>query len=76
MDQKRLKAINEVIHSSYCGTYHECKAEEHHWGDFAPEPQYLTIGNQDNGQILEDGIERDAQVLQALASSVDHGDQS
>lgn len=44
-------------------THHDSKAEKHHWGDLASEPKHFSVGNEDNGQVLEDRIDRDAQEL-------------
>jgi hypothetical protein len=54
---------------------HETKGEEGGSGDAAAEPQNLTVGDQDDGQVLEDGVDGDGEVLQGLRRRVDHADE-
>jgi hypothetical protein len=54
---------------------HETKGEEGGSGDTAAEPQNLTVGDQDDGQVLEDGVDGDGEVLQGLGRRVDHADE-
>jgi hypothetical protein len=37
-------------------THHNGKTEKHHWSDLASEPEDLSVGNEDNGQVLEDRV--------------------
>jgi hypothetical protein len=54
---------------------HETKGEESGSGDAAAEPQDLTVGDQDDGQVLENGVNGDGEVLQGLGRRVDHADE-
>jgi hypothetical protein len=54
---------------------HEAKGEESGSGDAAAEPQNLTVGDEDDGQVLEDGVDGDGEVLQGLGRGVDHADE-
>jgi hypothetical protein len=54
---------------------HETKGKECSSGDAAAEPQYLTVGDQDDGQVLENGVDGDGEVLQGLGRGVDHADE-
>ena len=56
------------------GENHETEGEKSHAGDAAAEPQNLAVGNQDDGQVLEDGVDGDGEVLQSLGRGVDHAD--
>jgi len=46
------------------GRYHNSKAEQHHGGDLASEPENLSVRDKDNSQILEDRVHGDTQKLQ------------
>jgi hypothetical protein len=54
---------------------HETKGEEGGSGDTAAEPQNLTVGDQDDGQVLENGVDGDGEVLQGLGRRVDHANE-
>jgi len=47
-------------------THHDDKAEKHDRGDLAAEPEHFAVGNEDDGQVLEDGIDRNAQELETI----------
>jgi hypothetical protein len=47
-------------------TYHDKKAEKHDRSDLAAEPEHFTVGNEDDGQVLEDGVDRNAQELETI----------
>lgn len=53
---------------------HESKREQGEAGDRTPEPQYLAVSNEDNGQVLEDSVHRDGEVLKRLGAGIDHAD--
>lgn len=55
--------------------HHQAEGEESQRGDRATEPKDLAIGDQDNGQVLEDGIDRDRKELKGLGAGVNHADQ-
>ena len=42
---------------------HQSKREEGHAGHRAAKPKNLTIGNQDDGQVFEDGVDRNREKL-------------
>jgi hypothetical protein len=54
---------------------HQAEAQQGHACDGAAEPQHLAVCDQDDGQVLEDGVDGDAEELQGLAAGVDHADQ-
>jgi hypothetical protein len=54
---------------------HKAEAQQGHACDGSAEPQHLAVCDQDDGQVLEDGVDGDAQELQRLAAGVDHADQ-
>jgi hypothetical protein len=54
---------------------HEAEAQQGHARDGSAEPQHLAVCDQDDGQVLEDGVDGDAEELQGLAAGVDHADQ-
>lgn len=54
---------------------HQTEGEEGHVGDGATKPEDLTVGDQNDGQVLEDGIDGDGQELEGLGAGVDHADQ-
>ncbi len=54
---------------------HQAEGEEGHVGDRATEPEDLTIGDQNDGQVLEDGVDGDGEELEGLGAGVDHADQ-
>ena len=56
------------------GENHEDEGAERHWGDLTAKPQDLAVGDQDDGQVLENGVDWDGQVLQGLRGGVDHED--
>jgi hypothetical protein len=54
---------------------HQAEGKESHVGDGATEPEDLTIGDEDDGQVLEDGVDGDGEELESLGAGVDHADQ-
>jgi len=54
---------------------HETKGEEGDSSDVAAEPQNLAVCDQDDGQVLENGVDGNGQVLQGLGRGVDHADE-
>lgn len=54
---------------------HQAEGEKGHVGDRATEPEDLTIGDQNDGQILEDSVDGDGEELEGLGAGVDHADQ-
>jgi len=57
------------------GEDHQAEGEERHAGHAAAEPKHLAVGDQDDGQVLEDGVDRDGEKLDGFAAGVDHSDQ-
>lgn len=51
---------------------HQTEGEEGHGGDRAAEPEYLAVCDQDDGQVLEDGVDRDREELERPSACVDH----
>ena len=54
---------------------HQAKREQRHARHAPAEPEDLAVRNQDDGQVLEDGIDGDGEVLQRLGAGVDHADE-
>ena len=55
--------------------HHEPEAEQGHARHAAAEPQHLAVRDEDDGQVLEDGVDGDAEVLQGFEGGVDHADE-
>lgn len=54
---------------------HQSEGKQGHGRNGASKPQNLTIGNQDNGQVFEDRINRDRKVSESLCAGIDHANQ-
>lgn len=71
--------LNGMLNVGPCGDdgahNHESKGEQGKTGDGATEPEHLTVGNEDNRQVLENGVYRNRKKLEGLGASVDHADQ-
>lgn len=57
------------------GEDHEAEGEEGGWGDGAAEPEDLSVCDDDDGQVLEDGVDWDGKELECLGGGVDHADE-
>ena len=55
---------------------HKAESEERHAGNRAAEPQNFTIGDQNDGQVLEDSIDGDGEKLEGLGAGVYHDNES
>lgn len=55
--------------------HHQAKREKRKTGHRATEPQHFSVGNEDDGQVLENGVDRDRQELERLRTGVNHTDQ-
>jgi hypothetical protein len=54
---------------------HETEGEKRHGCDGASEPEHLSICDQDDCQVLEDGVDRDGEELEGPCARVDHADE-
>jgi hypothetical protein len=54
---------------------HQAKREESHRCDGASEPKHLAVCDQDDGQVLEDGVDGDREELERPCARVDHADE-
>lgn len=54
---------------------HEAEAREGHAGDGSAEPQHLAVRDEDDSQVLENGVDGDAEELERLAAGVDHANE-
>lgn len=54
------------------GEDHQKERTQNHMGNLSTEPQNLTISDQDDSQVLEDGVDRDRQASQGSGAGVDH----
>nr|POE97733.1 hypothetical protein CFP56_79220 [Quercus suber] len=54
---------------------HQTKGQQGHRGDAATKPEHLAVRDLDYGQVLEDGVDGDAEELQGFGGGVDHADE-
>jgi hypothetical protein len=54
---------------------HQSEGEQGHVGDGSTEPEDLSVGDKDDGQVLEDGVDGNGEVLNRLGTGVDHGNE-
>lgn len=54
---------------------HEAERTQSHGSDGASEPKHLSVCDQDDGQVLEDGVDGDGEELDGPGARVDHADQ-
>jgi hypothetical protein len=72
----RVQSMLDISPGSNDGTqHHEAEGEERHAGDGAAEPEDLAIGDQDDGQVLEDGVDGDGEEAEGPGGGVDHADE-
>jgi len=55
--------------------HHQTKREQGHGRDASTEPEDLSVGNDDDGQVLEDGVHGNREELERLGARVDHSDE-
>lgn len=55
--------------------HHETEGEQGETRNRAAEPENLTICDEDDGQVLENGVHGYRKELQSLGASVDHADE-
>ena len=55
--------------------HHQSEREESHWCDCATEPKNLSVCDQDDGQVLENGVDGNRKVLERPGTGVDHADE-
>ncbi len=53
---------------------HEAEGEEGHSRNGAAEPEDFAVGDQDDGQVLEDGVDGNGEELKGFGTGVDHAD--
>ena len=54
---------------------HQTEGEESHGCNGATKPEHLTVRDQDDGQVLEDGVDGDREELERPGTCVDHTDE-
>lgn len=54
---------------------HQSERKESHWRNRASEPKNLSVCDQDNGQVLENGVDGDREELEGPGARVDHADE-
>jgi hypothetical protein len=54
---------------------HESEGEKSHGCDRAAEPKNLAVGDQDDRQILEDGVDGNGQISERFGTGIDHSDE-
>jgi hypothetical protein len=54
---------------------HQSEREKSHWCDGATKPKDLAVCDQNNRQILEDGVDGDREVFESFGTGIDHSDQ-
>lgn len=72
---RRQSMLNVRPSSNHAAQDHETKTQQGHTRDGAAEPQHLAVGDQDDGQVFKDGVDRDAEKLEGFGGSVDHADE-
>jgi hypothetical protein len=55
--------------------HHQTEREKGQGSDAAAEPENFAVGDHDDGQVLEDGVDGNREVLQRLGASVDHANE-
>jgi hypothetical protein len=55
--------------------HHQAEGQQGERSHAATEPEDLSIGNDDDCQVLEDGVDRDGEELEGLGARVDHADE-
>lgn len=55
---------------------HEAEGEKRNAGHGAAKPENLAVGNQNDGEIFEDGVDRDREELESFGAGVNHDDES
>lgn len=53
---------------------HQPKREQSHPGDRAAKPKDLTVCDEDDGHVFEDGVDWNGEVLDRFGTGVDHRD--
>lgn len=80
----KVQRIHVVLSLDTCGVTvcgknrgedHQQKGAQGHCGDLTAKPQNFTVGNQNDGQVLEDGVNWNRQVHQSLRGGVDHSNE-
>ena len=54
---------------------HQTEREQGHSSHGAAEPQDLTVGDEDDGQVLENGVHGDRKKLEGLGAGIDHANE-
>jgi hypothetical protein len=54
---------------------HQTEREEGHGGDGATEPQHLSVCDENDSQVLEDGVDGNREKLERPSARVDHADE-
>ena len=55
--------------------YHQAEAQQLHTRHAASEPEDLAVCDEDDGQVLEDGVYRDGEELESFGRGVDHANE-
>jgi len=71
-----VSAVNGGLDISPSGNdgaeHHQAEGQKSQRGNTAAEPEDLTISNDDNGQVLEDGVHGNGKELEGLGAGIDH----
>jgi hypothetical protein len=54
---------------------HQAKGEESHGCDGAAKPEHLSVSNEDDCQVFEDGVDGDGEELEGPGARVNHADE-
>ena len=54
---------------------HKSEGEKSHGCDRAAEPKNLAVCDQDDRQILEDGVDGNRQIFESFCTGIDHSDE-
>lgn len=55
--------------------HHQAKAQEGHSCHAASKPEYFSVCDQDDCEVLEDSVDRYAKELERFRGGVDHADE-
>jgi hypothetical protein len=55
--------------------YHEAEGKECHTGHGTAKPEDFTVGDENNCQVLEDGVDGDGKVFERPGRGIDHANE-
>lgn len=74
-----IRILKRMFYIGPCGDdgaeHHQTKGEKGKTRHRTTEPQHLSVRNEDDSQVLEDGVNGDREELKRLGTGVDHTNQ-